>query len=214
MEIELRRLIPFPVVEIPHEDSDIWEKETVVLEQGKFCLLTAASGKGKTSLLSILYGIRKDYRGEALVDGTDIRTFNDRQWARLRKRELSCIFQGLELFDELSAFDNIQVKNRQTGHYPSGTIVEMARKLEMDHFLDRPAGILSYGQKQRVAIIRALCQPFSFLFADEIFSHLDNALGEKAFALVTEECRQRHAGLLFTGLAEPEGFSFDIQFRI
>ena len=124
MNIILKQLIPHPVKEIPHEDSEIWEAESVLLEPGKKYLFTAPSGKGKTTLLSILYGIRKDYEGEVSFDGHDICDYNDRKWARMRKHDLSSVFQGLELFDELTALENILIKNRQTGYYSDQIIRE------------------------------------------------------------------------------------------
>lgn len=214
MDILLNHLIPHPVREIPHEDSDIWEAGSVLLEKGKTYLFTAPSGKGKTTLLSILYGIRKDYSGMIRVDGRDISTFDDLEWSQMRKHHFSTVFQGLELFDELTAMENIMIKNRQTDYYSAAVISELASVFDIVHHLERPAGFMSYGQKQRVAVIRALCQPFSFLFADEIFSHLDTALSETIFSVVISECQKRKAGLLFTALHEPSTFNFDVKYRI
>ncbi len=214
MNIGLRQLIPIPVLEIPHEDSGIWQAGTVVLEPGKKYLFTAISGKGKTSLLSILYGIRTDYEGDVYFDDLNIRGFGWREWGIFRKKQLSYIFQGLELFGDMTALENILLKNRQTGYYSPEKIREMAVMLEVDRYLDRKVSILSYGQKQRIAIIRALCQPFDFLFADEILSHLDSETGKQAFSLVVRECEKRNAGLLFTALQEPEDLAFDVKFRI
>ena len=85
MNISLKHLIPHPVKEIPHENSKIWEAESVLLEPGKKYLFTAPSGKGKTTLLAILYGIRKDYEGQVNFDSHDIRDYNDRKWAMYQK---------------------------------------------------------------------------------------------------------------------------------
>ncbi len=214
MNIEIKALLPFPVAELPHDDSEVWQAESVVFESGKTYLLTATSGKGKTTLLSVIYGIRKDYSGEACFDNTNIRTFGDRQWPLIRKKQLSYIFQGLELFDDLSAMENIMVKNRQTNYYSETTLKEIAAEFHIGPYLNRRVAILSYGQKQRVAIIRALCQPFSFLLADEIFSHLDEGISRHIFSFIGEECRKRNAGLLFTALQKPAGLEFDHTYRI
>ena len=76
----------------------------------------------------------------------------------------------------------------------------MARRLGIDPFLHRKAGILSFGQQQRVAIIRALCQPFDFLLADESFSHMDRENSLVAYELIREECESRGAGMILTSL--------------
>jgi putative ABC transport system ATP-binding protein len=214
MNIRLSSLIPLPIAELPHSGSEIWEAESVLLEKGKSYLFHAPSGKGKTTLLSIIYGIRRDYQGEVYVNDKDIRKFNEREWTDLRKNRMSYIFQGLELFDDLTAMENIRIKNRQGNYFSENRIRELAVLFGIESHLHRKAGILSYGQKQRLAIIRALCQPFDFLLADEIFSHLDSETASVIFGEISSECSKRKAGLLFTALHNTPGFSFDVTFRI
>ena len=134
------------------------------------------------------------------LNDTDISLFSAREWSQIRKNRLSYIFQGLELFDELSALDNILLKNSITGQKTEKEIREMAHKLGIEDFLGQKTGILSFGQQQRVAIIRALCQPFEFLLADECFSHIDTENSRIAFELIREECKVRNAGLILSSL--------------
>ena len=120
----------------------------------------------------MIYGIRKDYRGTVLLNDQSVSQMSWREWSNLRKKNLSYIFQGLELFESLTARENILLKNNITGFQLPHRIEEMAQALGIEEFMGRKAGILSFGQQQRVAIIRALCQPFNFLLADECFSPL------------------------------------------
>lgn len=182
--------------------SEVWEAESLILEQGKPYVVEAPSGRGKTSLLSVIYGIRTDYQGQVYIDDRKLSSFSSKEWSKIRKNKLSFIFQGLELFDELTAMENIQLKNKITAYHSDERILEMARLLGIDPFLQRKAGILSFGQQQRVAIIRALCQPFNFLLADECFSHMDRENSQTAYELIREECRAREAGLILTSLNE------------
>lgn len=214
MKIVFRNLIPDPVAELPHHESEIWEKDEIVFDAGEIIQLTAASGKGKTSLLAIIYGLRLDYQGSVLIDGKDIREFREKERTRIRRSSLSVIFQGLELFDELSAVKNIQLKNRQGKFKTRKEIMAMAERLEIAPFLEKECGKLSFGQKQRVAIIRSLCQPFGYLLADEVFSHLDDQTAAKASELISEELSLQGAGMLFTGLRESGLFKFDKSYRI
>jgi len=200
MIIRLEYLIPLPLLEQQRNKSQIWETNPVVFEPGMSYLIEAPSGRGKTSLLSIIYGLRKDYRGKIFLDDTDISIFSAKEWSQLRKNRISFIFQGLELFDELSALDNILLKNSITQHKTEKEIREMAQKLGIEDFLQRKTGILSFGQQQRVAIIRALCQPFGFLLADECFSHMDRENSKVAFNLIREECKAQNAGLILSTL--------------
>jgi len=182
--------------------SEVWEAESLLLQQGKAYVVEAASGRGKTSLLSVIYGTRKDYRGSVYMDDHDLSGFTLKEWSLIRKEKLSFIFQGLELFDDLTGLENIRLKNKLTDFHTEERIIEMAQLLRVDPFLKRKAGILSFGQQQRMAIIRALCQPFEFLLADECFSHMDTENSRRAFDLINEECKSRGAGLILTSLNE------------
>ncbi|MEZ5072655.1 MAG: ATP-binding cassette domain-containing protein, partial [Bacteroidales bacterium] len=114
MIIRLEQLVPLPLLEQDTHASDVWNAGEVEFESGTHRVIEAPSGKGKTSLLSILYGLRKDYRGTLRIDGQDAREFGRRRWSELRKTRFAYIFQGLELFPDLSAEENIQLKNRIT----------------------------------------------------------------------------------------------------
>ncbi len=200
MTIRLEKMIPLPLLEQQRNGSGIWEADAVLFEKGKSYLIEAPSGKGKTSLLSIIYGIRKDYRGAVFLNDRNILELTGKAWSEIRKAKLSFIFQGLELFDELTAYDNIHLKNSITREKSSTEIRTMAERIGIAEFLSKPAGILSFGQQQRVAIIRALCQPFEFLLADECFSHMDAGNSHIALDLIREECNKRGAGIILTSL--------------
>ena len=100
-------------------------------------------------------------------DTTDIATLGINDWCELRRTSLAYLPQELDIFDELTALDNVLLKNRLTDFHTEGEIRSMFEALEIDNRISRPAGKLSVGQKQRVALIRALCQPFSFILLDE-----------------------------------------------
>ena len=177
-------------------------------------MIEAPSGRGKTSLLSVIYGIRTDYQGVVYIDDRELVSFTPKEWSLTRKSKLSFIFQGLELFDDLTALENIRLKNNMTAYHTEERITEMARALGIEPFLHRKAGILSFGQQQRVAIIRALCQPFNFLLADECFSHMDHENRLTAYDLIREECEARKAGLILTSLNETGLPNADVSLKL
>ncbi len=214
MSIELSNLVPHPIKEIPHKESEIWEKESVIFNKSEFYYIHAPSGRGKTSLLSTLYGIRDDFDGELFIEERNVNLFNAFDWSVLRKKTLSYIFQGLELFDDLSALDNIQLKNSQNHFKTEAEIRNIARQIEIESFLKNKCGILSFGQRQRVAIIRALCQPMEFLLADEPFSHLDSKASQIAFTIISTELNNQKAGLIFTGLKTESEFDITKRLRL
>jgi putative ABC transport system ATP-binding protein len=214
MIFRFEKMIPLPLLEQDTSGSEVWEAESLLLEQGKAYVVEAASGRGKTSLLSVMYGIRKDYRGEVFLDDHNINSLGWKDWSVLRKTRLSFIFQGLELFDDLTAQENIQLKNKITCHVSDQRIMELAKALGMEPYLHRKAGILSFGQQQRVAIIRALVQPFDFLLADECFSHMDKENTLKAYHLIRQECAERNAGLVLTSLNETALPNIDVKLHL
>ena len=97
------------------EGSDIWQKE-VSFERGSHYLIEADSGKGKSTFCSYILGYRHDYSGQVLFDGKDSRSYTVKDWSLLRQRHISCLFQELRLFPELTAFENVEIKNKLTRH--------------------------------------------------------------------------------------------------
>jgi len=213
MIFRLEKLVPLPMIELSKAESSVWEADSFEFVQGKKYLAEAASGKGKTSLLSIMYGLRKDFNGMFFIDEISALNYNSKKWSHLRKERVSFIFQGLELFDELTAMDNILLKNKITGYKSKQQIMAMAERLDVEIYLKKKCMYLSFGQKQRIAILRSLCQPFNFLFADECFSHIDRLNSSNAMLLIKEQCEQQGAGLIFTSLGNTE-YAFDYRLSL
>ncbi len=193
--------------------SDIWLRE-VVFEKGKKYLIEAASGTGKSSLCGYIYGYRNDYRGDIRFDRQEIRTLSAARWRAIRKKHLSLLFQDLRLFPELNAYENIQLKNNLTGYRSNKAIKELFEKFGIGDKLFQPVGKLSFGQQQRVALIRSLCQPCDFLFLDEPVSHLDDANGEIIREVITGEAAATGAAIIVTSIGKHPGFQYDKTFEL
>ena len=127
MTVRFEKMIPLPLLEQDVSGSEVWDADHVEFEQGKSYMVEAPSGRGKTSLLSVIYGIRKDYRGKVFLDDRPVSEFSWKDWSLYRKQHFSYIFQGLELFDSLSARENILLKNSITGFKSMAEIEEMAQ---------------------------------------------------------------------------------------
>lgn len=209
MKYTLENILPTPLKEQQRaHTSDIWET-TCHLERGKKYLITAPSGKGKSTFLHILYGLRKDFSGTVSLEDRSLLKFSTNEWADLRKDNLAIVFQDLRLFPKLSALDNILLKSTLQQTKSETEIRAMAKQLGIEALLNQSCGTLSYGQRQRVAIIRALCQPFDFLFLDEPFSHLDEENTEAAFQLIESVCAEQETGFLLVSLGEQFGRRYD-----
>lgn len=201
--ITLSQVIPHPLSDAGlNPDSGIFGVECTFHKDKRY-VVTAPSGKGKSTLLHILYGLRKDFKGKVKLEGRELAALRPDDWADLRQKGFSIIFQDLRLFPHLSALDNINLKSGLVaGSADSNRVLEMAELLGMTPFLNQKCETLSYGQRQRIAIIRALSQPFEFLLMDEPFSHLDAENTRIACQLISEVCDKNKAGFILVSLGE------------
>ena len=133
------------------------------------------------------------------------------EWAEIRQKNYSIVFQDLRLFPQLTAKENILLKSNLQQYKSETEIKEMATRLGIEDLLDKPCHTLSFGQRQRVAIIRALSQPFDFLLLDEPFSHLDKANIHAATKLIQDECTAQGSGLIIVSLGEQYFFNYDAE---
>lgn len=197
--ITLENTLPrvFASETIPH--SEVW-KSQISFNRGNLYLVEAASGGGKSSLCAYIFGARTDYEGRILFDTTDISTLSIDDWLELRRRHIAYLPQELSLFPELTAWENIQLKNRLTGYASDKMLNRWFEQLGIAARRDYPAARLSIGQQQRVAIIRAICQPFDFMLLDEPVSHLDAANNRIAADLITEEAARQGAAIISTSV--------------
>lgn len=181
--------------------SDIW-KQNVTFTKGHLYLVEAESGKGKSTFCSYAIGYRHDYSGRIKFDDKDIRTMGVTDWVEMRKSHISHLFQELRLFPELTAYENVEIKNKLTGWKSRTQILEMFERLGIADKTDAKVGRMSFGQQQRVAMIRALVQPFDFLLADEPISHLDDTNSEIMGTLMMEEAKAQGAGVVVTSIGK------------
>lgn len=181
--------------------SEVWQKD-VAFEKGKSYLVEAESGGGKSTFCSYVTGYRDDYSGSILFDTKDARLLKVSDWVALRKRHISLLFQELRLFSELTAYENVEIKNKLTGFKSKKEIKEWFERLGIIEKWDVKVGRMSFGQQQRVALVRALVQPFDFLLADEPISHLDDANARVMGEILVEEARVQGAGLIVTSIGK------------
>lgn len=189
--------------------SDIWLRE-ISFERGKSYLVRAESGTGKSSLCSYIYGQRGDYRGTILFDNEDVRNYNSRRWSDIRQNNISILFQELRLFGELTALENVWIKNSITNFKSREEIIALFEELCIAEKLDIRTDRLSFGQQQRVALIRAMCQPFSFLLLDEPISHLDDKNSDIMRDVILREANKQGAGVIATSIGKHMNIDYDL----
>ncbi|SDF26313.1 putative ABC transport system ATP-binding protein [Chitinophaga filiformis] len=216
MQIQLDNLVPVPLRDkILQRSSDIWNRP-VTFTPGSFTKIKAPSGTGKTTLVHYLYHIRTDYTGQVLVNGQPWASYSKGAIAGMRQEQISVIFQDLRIFEQLTALENIELKRVMNAqpYCSAEKVKEMAARLNVTHVLNQSGRTLSYGERQRVAIIRALVQPFQWLIMDEPFSHLDEDNANRAAQLIAEECKARKAGFILTDLDNDTRFAYDTYYNL
>lgn len=193
--------------------SDVW-RQNLVFEKGKLYLVEAASGTGKSTLCSYIIGYRSDFTGKLLFDNRDVKTIRDTEWVNIRQRHISHLFQELRLFPELTAWENVLIKNQLTHHADEAKIRSWFDRLGIADRIDTKVAKMSFGQQQRVAMIRALVQPFDFILVDEPVSHLDEANSRIMGEIMLEESRKQGAGIIVTSIGKHMALQYDKVIRL
>ena len=193
--------------------SEVWQQD-ITLERGKRYLISAESGTGKSSMCSYIYGYRQDYSGDITFDGKDIRSLTVAQWCEVRQRHIAYLPQDMRLFGELTAIENVELKNRLTGFKSGKDIEQLFEQLGIADKMDSLASKLSIGQQQRVAIIRTLCQPCDFILLDEPVSHLDDENNRLVANIITAEATRQGAGVIATSVGNHLQMDVDVVFSL
>jgi putative ABC transport system ATP-binding protein len=213
MQLHVNNLLPAYFDETRKNTSETWGKD-LLFSNGDLVKIVAPSGSGKTSLIHFLYSMRREYSGTISYDAMDLRKISVEEMARFRKEHLSIVFQDMRLFAQQTVWQNLEIKRQLNPYHTGETITEMCERLGISNKLNSLCSNCSYGEQQRVSIIRALLQPFDILLLDEPFSHLDNANAEKAMGLILEEAKNRNACILFADLERKEFFPYTMLLRL
>lgn len=155
------------------------------VKKGETLAVLGPSGIGKSTLLSLISGLDSPDEGQIFVDGSEVTTMNEKRLGELRKKDLGIIFQKFNLFDHLTALENVALP-LELSHDPEA--MEKARQAlhsvglsdRLDHFPYQ----LSGGENQRVAIARALVIKPKLLLADEPSGSLDQKTGDEVMDLL------------------------------
>jgi ABC-type lipoprotein export system ATPase subunit len=213
MKITFNSVMPVPLATIEHGSKSIWGNN-FTLNKGEKIVLNASSGKGKTTFTHTISGIRKDFEGEILFDDLDVKTISPEDWAILRKEKISFIFQDLQLFPKLTVAENLRLKNSLTETYTDDELFNFLKELDISDKWDVKCELLSMGQQQRLAIVRALTQPFEWLIMDEPFSHLDEVNTQKCLKLIDKRATELGAGFILTTLGDYHQFDFNRELNL
>jgi putative ABC transport system ATP-binding protein len=165
---------------------------------GQIVVLSGPSGAGKTTLLTLIGALRTVQEGRIAVLGRELSQLGRRELAAIR-RNIGFVFQTHNLFDALSAYENVKMAMQLSAHSPQ----EMRRRgvaileaLGLGHRIDYKPRALSTGESQRVAIARALVNRPRLILADEPTAALDRASTFKVLDLLKETAAEDGTAVL------------------
>ena len=164
------------------------QEVSFTIERGEICVIVGPSGAGKTTLLNILGGMDTLTSGKVWMGDREVSSFNARQLAEYRRRDVGFVFQFYNLIPNLTALENVELASQivKDPLPPAKVLKEVGLGERMKNF---PAQ-LSGGEQQRVAIARALAKRPQLLLCDEPTGALDYATGKQILALLQRQSRE------------------------
>jgi putative ABC transport system ATP-binding protein len=182
------------------ERVEVLRDVNLELGRGEFVLLMGPSGSGKSTLLAVLSGLARPDGGKVVVLGQDLWAMTEKQRERFRLKHCGFIFQGYNLFPSLSASEQLEMVLRWGEGAPAGEasrrVADMLAELGLAEKRNLRPGQLSGGEKQRVAVARALVKNPELCFADEPTSALDWMAGKQVVNML-RQTTHRHNTLMF-----------------
>lgn len=171
------------------------------IETGEQVAFTGPSGCGKSTLLNLVAGLRRPDRGEIVVAGTDICRLRAGKLDAFRGRFMGFVFQGFNLLESFTALENVRIGMRfgrsRAGKERRAHATDFLEKVGLQDRLHSYPAQLSAGERQRVAVARAIANRPRLLLADEPTGALDPVTAGEVFALIRSICREEGCALMF-----------------
>ncbi len=157
---------------------------SVTIDPGEFLGVVGPSGSGKSSLLYILSGLKKTSEGKIAFEGRDYAQMGVNELINLRRARYGFVFQQHFLINYLTVFENVMVAAPNGDGGAPARAKELLGELGMTNLLNRYPWQLSIGQRQRIAVARALINKPALVFADEPTASLDQTTGHQVVDLL------------------------------
>ncbi len=172
------------------------------VDQGSFVGLIGPSGSGKSSLMYLLSGLKRPTRGTVAFNGQDYRQISTPGLMQLRRQRFGFVFQQHFLINYLTSLENVMVGAIKRNHEVVAYAQELLRRVGLGDKLRQRPYQLSIGERQRVAVARALVHRPAIVFADEPTASLDQATGREVIDLLVDY-RRRAGGSVVVVTHDP-----------
>ncbi len=180
-------------IEKQYGDLKVLNGVNLFIKAGEIVTILGASGAGKTTLLQILGSLDKPTAGEVLINGTKISGLTGNQLARFRNEHIGFVFQFHQLLPEFTALENCMLPGLIAGQNDKEAekrALKLLNYLGLSDRLEHKPGHLSGGEKQRVAVARALVNDPLVVFADEPSGNLDSKNQDELMELFVDLRKQ------------------------
>lgn len=178
-------------------DVEALREVTLSVESGEFVAVTGPSGCGKSTLLTVLSGLDLPTSGSVVIAGRDITQSSESELAQLRNKEIGFVFQSFHLVSSMTALENVAFPAELAGDLQArdkarALLAKVGLSAREESFPHQ----LSGGEKQRVALCRALANQARLIFADEPTGNLDSANGDQVLELLIALQKEQGASLV------------------
>lgn len=193
--LEVRELCK--MYDIDSRRISVLDQINLSVETGTFLVISGSSGSGKTTLLTLLSGLDRPTSGQVLIDNKDISRASEEELAPLRNRTIGFVFQSFHLVPSMTAKENIMFPAELIGDGQADARAEqLLDRVGMAHRRNNLPSQLSGGEKQRIALCRAMINRPSLLFADEPTGNLDSENGKLVLRQLVELKDEHNATLV------------------
>lgn len=175
------------------------DRVSLNIEEGEVLMITGPNGSGKTTLLSLIGALIKPTSGLLKAAGCDLTTMSQKQLTAFRLRHIGFVFQSFHLLDALTVRENIElvmdladIKNDESRK----RLEEILKDANLFKLRDHDIPSLSGGEKQRVAVARALVNDPRIILADEPTGSLDSVHGQRIIELLHDLVKNRKKTLV------------------